>query len=606
MRKYFDAVRTAASLLPRGDKSRVIRVALLQVLLSFLDLIGVALIGVIGALSVTLIQNGTPGDKSNSVLQFLRMKDLGLQNQILVLAAFSLVTLIGRTVFSMYFTKRYLHFLGNRSAYISGSLFKKLIAQELIDIQKQNKQETIFILTEGVRRITIGILGNFVFLISDLALLIVLIGGLTYIDPLVATVTFLLFGFIALFLHFNMSQKSRNLGKINSEKSILSNQLVSESLETYREALVRNRRIYYVETFENQRKELARIEAQLSFMPMISKYVLESSVIVGSFIIAGLQFALNDSRHAIATLTIFLAAGSRIGPAIMRVQQGMIQIGIAIGSATPTFTLISEINGKPELSTSDEVFDQHHQDFIPRVSLEDVSFNYPESESTGVSNVNLIIEPGKKLAIVGSSGSGKTTLVDLIIGVHRPNSGTIKVSGLSPLEAITKWPGAIAYVPQDVALIEGTIRENICLGYSKNSVDDSLILEAIEGASLLHFLGSLENGLDTQIGELGAKISGGERQRIGIARCLLTKPQLLVLDEATSALDGSTEAEISESLLKSGSSSTVIMIAHRLSTIKNADVVIYLEGGKVLAKGTFEEIRKTVPDFEAQASLMGL
>lgn len=606
MRKYFDAVRTAASLLPQGDKYKVFRVAVLQVFLSFLDLVGVALIGVIGALSVTLIQNGTPGDKTSSVLLVLKLDQLSLQSQILVLSSFSLLTLIGRTIFSVYFTKRYLLFLGNRSAYISSTLYKKLIAQELTGIQKQNKQETIFILTEGVRRITIGILGNFVFLVSDLALLIVLTSGLAYIDPLVASVTLILFGSIAIFLHLNMSQVSRKLGKINSEKSILSNLLISESLETYRESLVRNRRIYYARTFENQRTELARIEARLSFMPMISKYVLESAVIVGAFLIAGLQFALNDSRHAIATLTIFLAAGSRIGPAIMRVQQGMIQIGIAIGSAAPTFNLIREINEKPELPPSDDLFTQSHIGFIPEVLINNLSFKYPESENTGVSGINLLLEPGKKIAIVGSSGSGKTTLVDLIIGVHRPITGAIKISGLNPLDAINKWPGAIAYVPQDVALIEGSIRENICLGYPRNSVDDSLILEAIEGASLSQFLSSLEKGLDTQIGELGSKISGGERQRIGIARSLLTKPQLLVLDEATSALDGSTEAEISESLLGSRSASTVIMIAHRLSTIKNADVVIYLEDGHIVAKGTFEEIRKEVPHFETQASLMGL
>jgi ABC-type multidrug transport system fused ATPase/permease subunit len=210
------------------------------------------------------------------------------------------------------------------------------------------------------------------------------------------------------------------------------------------------------------------------------------------------------------------------------------------------------------------------------------------------------------LAIVGTSGSGKTTLVDLLLGVLQPESGIVSISGKTPLDAITKWPGAISYVPQTVSLIEGTIRENICMGFTQNQISDELVLKAIDSASLREFISNTPAGLDTEVGEIGSKLSGGERQRIGIARALLTNPKLLILDEATSSLDGETEAEIGEAIQSIKGEVTVVMIAHRLSTVRNADIVLYLEKGQVRSLGTFDQVRESIPNFDAQAKLMGL
>jgi ABC-type multidrug transport system fused ATPase/permease subunit len=235
-----------------------------------------------------------------------------------------------------------------------------------------------------------------------------------------------------------------------------------------------------------------------------------------------------------------------------------------------------------------------------------LDFKYSDNSPSGLFDVNVIIEAGKSLAIVGSSGAGKSTLVDVILGVLEPVKGRILISGLPPMSAITKWPGAIAYVPQDVSLIDGTIRQNITLGYSDSEVSDELIWNAIDGASLRTFISKSSNGLETQIGDEGSNLSGGERQRLGIARALLMNPKLLILDEATSALDGETEAEIAQAIQSVKGKVTVIMIAHRLSTVQNADVVVYLEDGKIMKSGTFNEVRQAIPNFDAQAKLMGL
>jgi ABC-type multidrug transport system fused ATPase/permease subunit len=207
---------------------------------------------------------------------------------------------------------------------------------------------------------------------------------------------------------------------------------------------------------------------------------------------------------------------------------------------------------------------------------------------------------------VGSSGAGKTTLVDLLLGVLQPRSGEVLISGHPPLEAISRWPGAISYVPQNVAVVEGTLRENICLGFPIESLDNELLLNSIERASLSSFVSQSPLGLEAQVGEVGSKISGGERQRIGIARALLTNPKLLILDEATSSLDGETEAKVNESIQSMKGHVSVVIIAHRLSTVRNADLVMYLEKGRVLSLGSFEHVRRAIPNFDIQAKLMGV
>jgi ABC-type multidrug transport system fused ATPase/permease subunit len=174
------------------------------------------------------------------------------------------------------------------------------------------------------------------------------------------------------------------------------------------------------------------------------------------------------------------------------------------------------------------------------------------------------------------------------------------------LEAIEKWPGAIAYVPQDVLIINGSIRENVALGYPLENATDKLVNDALRIASLADFVDSLPDALETNLGERGARLSGGQRQRIGIARALFTKPKLLVLDEATSSLDSMTEESISNDIKSLKGSTTVIIIAHRLSTVKDADRVVYIEQGRILAVGTFDEVRSLVPDFDKQARLTGI
>jgi ABC-type multidrug transport system fused ATPase/permease subunit len=255
---------------------------------------------------------------------------------------------------------------------------------------------------------------------------------------------------------------------------------------------------------------------------------------------------------------------------------------------------------------SSDVIDVLHPGFVPEIILKNVSFSYPNSTSPAIYGASLRITPGSLIAVVGPSGAGKTTLIDLILGVLDPDSGEVSISGRRASEISKMWPGSVSYVPQDVTIANGTIRSNITLGFPEESGTVEMIMDAIRISQLESYLESLPERENSKVGDRGAGMSGGQRQRLGIARALFTKPKLLVLDEATSALDGETEANVSAAIRALKGDVTVILIAHRLSTVREADQVVYLEEGKIIATGTFEEVRAAVPNFDRQASLMGL
>ena len=223
-----------------------------------------------------------------------------------------------------------------------------------------------------------------------------------------------------------------------------------------------------------------------------------------------------------------------------------------------------------------------------------------------VSNVDLEIKEGQFIAIVGSSGSGKTTLVDLILGVIRPQEGSLDIFGVEPKNMQSDEPGKIAYVPQSVYLTSGSILENVGLGINREKIDESRVWNVLERVRLDLWAKGLSHGIHSSVGERGSQLSGGQKQRLGIARALYQDPIMLVLDEATSSLDAESEHEISASIESLKQKITTIIIAHRLSTVINCDQVVYLNEGKIISQGTFTELRRAVPDFDRQANLMGI
>jgi ABC-type multidrug transport system fused ATPase/permease subunit len=539
-------------------------------------------------------------------LQFLRISNLTFQTQALVLGVIAVVLLIGRTLLSIFFTRRILFFFSRRGAKISADLISRLLSQSLLIIQAKTTQEILYSVTRGVELITLQVLATSVVLVSDVSLLFIMGVGLFVVDPTTAIGTSVVFAAIGFILYRLMHVRASALGKRSSQLNVRSNEKIVEVFSSYRESVVRNRRDYYAREIGKLRFNLADTLAEINFMPYISKYVIETSVVLGALLIGSAQFILQDATQAVATLAIFLAAGTRIAPAVLRLQQGSLQIRGCLGMASPTLDLIDALGNSPLVENVKDSVDITHEGFVSGIQIDSASFSYPEKNHPALTEVTLNIPAGSSVAIVGPSGAGKTTLIDILLGVLIPNEGSVLISGLPPQLAVAKWPGAVSYVPQDVLIVAGTIRENVALGYPSELATDELVMSALRVAHLEHFVEELPQGVDTQVGERGAKVSGGQRQRLGIARAMFTRPHLLVLDEATSSLDGETEANISEAIHALRGSTTVVMIAHRLSTVRNADLVVYLSKGKVITKGTFSEVRDAVPDFDRQAKLMGL
>ena len=599
---FFRALRV----LTKKDRQKTAVVLAVQMLLTALDLIGVAVVGILGALAVSGVQSQVPGNRVYSVLELLHLESRTFQFQAAILAVIATTILAARTLFSLFVVRRTVFFLSRRAAKLTSELTSRLLSQPLTTIESKPFQETLYTITTGVPAILLGVVSNAIIIISDATLLFVMMLTLFFVDPILSLSSILLFGGVGVLLNKIVNVRARALGTKQTELIVKSNSKLIEVLNSYRELVVRNRRDYYVNVISKTRYELSDVLGEMTFMPNISKYVIELTLIIGALFISAIQFLINDASHAVATLSVFLAAGTRIAPAMLRIQQSLIQLKGNIGTASPAIEMLQQMDQLEIPVSENKRLTFKHEEFIPKVSMKNVSYKYPIGTKNALNDVNLEIDPGKTVAIVGSSGAGKTTLIDVLLGVLPTQDGEISISGLEPIQTFSKWPGAVAYVPQNVVMTNASIRENVILGFPNSLIDESYIWEALEIAELAELVKSLPQGLDTEVGENGSNLSGGQRQRLGIARALLTKPKLVVLDEATSSLDGESEAAITESFLKYRGEVTIITIAHRLSTVRSADQVIYMRDGSVEFVGTFDEVRGAVSDFDSQARLMGL
>lgn len=593
-------------LFSKEDRIKVLGSLLIQIVVGALDLIGIALIGILGALAITGIQSGEPGDRVSQILSVLGIDSLSFQQQTVIIAVLAVVILVFRTIVSILLTRITLRFIARRSAMLSSRLIADILAQSVEKIQAHSIQTTMYAVSNGVTAITLGIVGGSIALIADLALVSVMTAGLFLIDFQIALFAIVFFSSIGLFLYRIQQHQARSLGKKEAELNIESNQLIYEAIVAFREISTKGATGNYTNQIRGIRYQLADTLAQISFLPNISKYVIEASIILGALLVSAFQFLQYDAKHAVATLAVFVAASSRISPAILRAQQGLISIKNSLGGAETTLRIIDEVGVSNQKTISNRYALFNHGDFKGTLVCESVGFEYGSDTSFKLTDINLEIAAGEFVALVGSSGSGKSTLADIVMGALPANKGSVAISGHSPTKAIRKYAGAIAYVPQSVEVFPGDFISNISLGYSTQEVNLGQIEKAVTLAKLSEYIATLPDGLRTTLGDRGVKLSGGQKQRLGIARALYTNPKLIVLDEATSALDGITEQDITDSMMELKGEVTVVMIAHRLSSIRKADKVVYMENGIISAVGTFDEVRKTVPNFELQAIAMGL
>ncbi|MEI6506675.1 MAG: ABC transporter ATP-binding protein [Planctomycetota bacterium] len=580
---------------------------------SVLDLVGVALIGVVGALAVATVGGQPPPKRVVAIISNIGFGGLSDTARIAVFAGAAAALLLAKSVLSPLIAARVLEFLARREAIVSGRLARELLSRPLTFVQERSSQETAGALLQGVSAATIGVLGQMVVGTSEIALLAMLSVALLIVNPVVALGSIAFFIIVGVGLQRVMGRRAAFYGGTRHRADVDSLVAVQEALGCYREITVADRRSLYVGRIQGLRARAARSAAGLQLVNMLPKYVSEAALVVGAFSLAAVLFATKPIPIAAGTFALFLAAATRVMPSLLRLQTATLTIRSAAGSAEATFALAEDLDHPLEAPQEEDVHENirrvlvcEYPDFRPTLGLTNVTVTYPGAPAAAVRGISMSVMPGQSVALVGRSGAGKSTLADVILGVLQPDAGEVTVGGLPPGDAVRRWPGGIAYVPQDVMLVNDSLRANVALGLPPDAVDDDRVWEALRRARLIDYVREQTGSLDTQIGERGLRISGGQRQRLGIARALFTRPRLLVLDEATSALDAETEQAITKTLEELEEDVTTAIIAHRLSTVRHADLVVYLEEGTAVARGTFDQVCADVPALARQAELMGL
>lgn len=587
-------IRFILDLLDKGSRSKLLSLTLFLSLLAILDFAAVFFIGLMTMMAMGNLESSRLPTQVMFFVNHIAGTTENSQTATLRIALIAMALLLLRTIFSIRLTRKTFVILSAKGADLSFYLLSKLLSSPPSKLLAQNQQAIVHTLTYGVRSAVIDVIGPLMILISDFVLLGILFCGLAFIDFWLAATSILFFTSIACYLYFLLHVKAGKLGKLNSELEISSNKKIFEILKNFKQIYAGDRIDYNRDQYHRLRLNFAAVDASRSFMPYIGKYVIESAVVFGTLLMAGTQFMFNSPGEALANLSIFVAASTRVAPAILRVQQNFVQINGGIGISHKLIELSKIVYPYEFKSQIREEIDFTHQGFSSSLSLRSINFKYEDSKSLSITDLNLEINEGEFVLILGPSGAGKTTLVDLILGIIEPNSGTVKISGLSPRVAIAKWPGAISYMSQDPFVFDGTIYENITLGYNFSEKKD--VSEMLNFAALKSTVDALPDGLEYRVGEDGVFLSGGQKQRLGLARAKFSNPKVLVLDESTSALDWLVEGDVVSAINKLKGSVTTILIAHKVSQNFLPDKVVYIDKGKVKFDGTLENCMELFPE----------
>jgi ABC-type multidrug transport system fused ATPase/permease subunit len=589
-------------LLPPGTKKKLGLLIGFQILTSVLDLIALYFLGTLASVGILYIQN-QPATFPSSLTTILSLDGASFTSQFVSISTLVIVIFITKTLLAILGNRRILIFLGNRAASASSSMVSKLLASKPDYILRKKSQELLYSVTAGIDNLILNYVSAACVLLTETLFLVVIIAGVVALSPSAGVIALIVFGLSTLFISRLTSRSGKSLSEKSARLGVQYNERLLETLSVYRELLLRSDLGKASIETQSIRALTLRMRAQLIFLPTLSKYLFEFSIVIGGALVGISQILFEDSNGAIASVVIFVVASTRILPSLIRAQNSFLTMKKSEGGAQVTLDVILEIDELLE-KVDENTHLEIRSKFFPSVNVENLTFLYPGTDNTILKEINFSIKAGQFVAIVGQSGAGKSTLVDLLLGMYQPTSGSIMVSGVSPREAVNTWPGMISYVPQDISIIDGSIAKNIAL--QNSGQQENRIRTSLESAHLLNDVMAMGNKLNEVVGERGTRLSGGQRQRLGIARALYTNPEMIIFDEATSSLDPITEKSVTEAIYNKKNGVTLIVIAHRLSTVRHADLVILLDQGKLIAKGTFDEVRSLAPKFDEQAKLVNL
>lgn len=590
----FRHLQIAISLLSRRSK-RVLGVAVFaQMLTNFLDLLGVFVIGALTSLVVRGLNGQTEGDRVSAFFKVLNLSDFNYEQKILTLLVVAVFFLLSKSILSMLITKSLYQFLANRSAEATRQLLLDFFAGGAREINSREKQSSIFALTFGVSTLILGVLGSTISLIVDATLLVIMLIGLFYLSATTTTATVVYFLFVAILVHRITNRQLKVLGSRHSEISIRINSSIADILGSYRELFLRNALVPYVAQIGRERFQQAKIDASLQFRSSFNKYVYEVALILGILILILTQASSSNFVGTTSTTAIFIAAAFRVVPALARIQSSLLAVSASFAQAEVTVNLIHEFRFRESDAT--EIESRIHRDLEIKppktiaVKLHNVNFSFPDSIENRLENLNLEVLQGEKIGIIGPTGEGKSTLIDLMLGILRPTRGEVEIFGIPPRYFFEQFPGKVALVPQRIYINSTTLRENLLLGLAV-PVSDEEIWSVLDQVGLTSRIKSFEDGLESIVLENDGQLSGGQKQALGLARALLSHPEILVMDESTSAMDSLLETKVLESVF-SIPNLTILFVSHRVKSLKRCSSIWKLSGSSIQILKTSDVINK--------------
>jgi len=597
-------VQRAFSFLTPRERTKYITVLGFRSFVALFDLVGILAIGFL-ATSIALFV--TLGSDSSRVIELGGVAIPAVTAQTLPpVAVLILALFLAKAIISIFLTRKLAYFLARIEARAARVIADRAFGSGLSQARLHSKEEVYFVVQVGSPAAFNSVLNSAGTIVAEGILFVFVIGSFFAVDPISAVGAIAYFALIAAVIQLFIGNLLQKAAVRAMEGAVTANVAIGDLSESLRESTILGKKDFFFQKIYDARMSTASSTASQLTLSGMPRYIVEAALMIAVAVFVLWQSASGDLVQAAATIGIFLSGGLRLTASLLPMQSALLQIKQAIPSAQRAFQLLERetTGGKQEIQEATKLRTESN---VPAsVVLQNVSFQYPGSSTTAVRGVSLEITPGQQVALIGTSGSGKSTIADLILGLLAPTQGNLKVSGLNPRDIVLQSPGRLAYVPQRPGIISGTVANNIALGVETSNLDIPRLEAAISASHLKHVLEGLPEGPHTDLGKRRDELSGGQLQRIGLARALYAKPGLLVMDEATSALDAESENEINKALDEMRGKVTVILIAHRLNTIQRSDVVYLVEEGEVSASGSFPELLESNKKVQNLARLMSI
>ena len=599
-------VRVSWSLLSQREKRFFLLRFFFRAVLNVIDIIAIGLMGLLGGVTATGL--------SGTTYEFFGYQlPSPTPTNVTLLVGLVAGLFVIKGGIAILFDRWNAIFLAEIEIKNAVKLSRHLFGGTLERLRDHSRAEIGFLTGPGVNAAFTGVLGSATALALELSLFVSVFAVFVLVDWLAASAILVYFMVLVFLIQLTTVKRYLSAGRNVQKASVDAGGSILEMVDAFREIAVLSKQDYFLTRYMEARKLEGRTAVTLQILKSLPRYIAETGLILGAFGFVVWQLNRGSLGESLFALGIFLAGSFRMMGAILPIQQTWNDLRFKQQWVKSVHSILEQLRNQSELLDASlysaksvesvERFVDKNSTGLP-IQLSDVTFTHKGKSSPAVHSVSTTIDAGSFTAIVGPSGAGKTTLVDLILGLYEPDEGAVLVNGISPSELRIKYPGLISYVPQKPGLVGGSIAQNIALGLEPQDIEEGDVWKALELAELADLVKSLPDGINSSLGNHSDALSGGQIQRLGLARALYSNPNLIILDEATSALDAATEASIASSIQNLGDETTVIVIAHRLSTIQHADVVHVMNDGKLIASGDFKDVRRRVPMIEEYVKLM--